>query len=304
MDVILKTNKLTKTYKKENAVDNVSITIERGEIYGFVGKNGAGKTTLIRVICGLANKSSGSYELFGIKDNDKRINKAREKMSGIVEVPALYLNMTAYENLQMQAWICKVKNANEKILELLKLVELDDVPEKKKAKDYSLGMKQRLAVAVALLNDPEFLVMDEPMNGLDPEGIKQLRELLVTLNQRGITILMSSHILGELAKIANKYIFIHKGKLIEEITAQALNDKLENYLEIELNLIENHISILSETLKNIKYDINGNKLKIYGNVEPSTVIMSLTNAGITIKNMHTHDIDVENYFIKLIGGEK
>lgn len=217
MDVILQTKNLTKKYGNKIVVDHVSMTICKGDIYGFIGKNGAGKTTLIRMVCGLAKPTIGNLSLFG----SDHLVENRAKLGTVIESPALFPNMTARENLIVQ---CKLQNITDlrKIDEILELVGLHDT-NKKKAKNFSLGMRQRLAIAIALIGEPELLILDEPTNGLDPEGIKEIRELIVHLNQaRGLTVLISSHILGELSKFATRYGIIHKGKLIEELTEEDL----------------------------------------------------------------------------------
>lgn len=217
MNVILKTSHITKTYNHKPVVDDLSMTIRQGDIYGFIGKNGAGKTTLIRMIAGLAAPSSGSIELFGSSD----LIKERAKIGTVIESPALFPNMTARENLIAQCHIANVKDLRT-VDEILELVGLHHTG-KKKAKNFSLGMRQRLAIAIALIGDPKFLILDEPTNGLDPEGIKEIRDLILHLNQeKQITVLISSHILSELSKFATRYGIIHNGSLIEEFTEEEL----------------------------------------------------------------------------------
>lgn len=217
MDTVLKTTALTKVYNHKTVVNDLSMTIQKGDIYGFIGKNGAGKTTLIRMIAGLAAPTSGSISLF---ESDK-LTAQRAKIGTVIESPALFPNMTARENLITQCKISNVKDLHT-VDEVLKLVGLSDTG-KKKTKNFSLGMRQRLAIAVALIGEPEFLILDEPTNGLDPEGIKEIRELILTLNhKKGITVLISSHILSELSKFATRYGIIHNGCLIEEFTEEEL----------------------------------------------------------------------------------
>ena len=217
MNAVLKTSQLTKTYSSKQVVKELSMTIQQGDIYGFIGKNGAGKTTLIRMIAGLATPSSGSIELFGSSD----LVKERAKIGTVIESPALFPNMTARENLITQCRIANVKDLRV-VDETLELVGLSNTG-KKKAKNFSLGMLQRLAIAIALIGDPEFLILDEPTNGLDPEGIKEIRDLILHLNQKKhITVLISSHILSELSKFATRYGIIHNGSLIEEFTEEEL----------------------------------------------------------------------------------
>lgn len=217
MTAVLRTNHLTKRYNHRAVVNDLSMTIHEGDIYGFIGKNGAGKTTLIRMITGLASPSDGNILLFGSPD----LKEGRAGIGTVIESPALYPGMTARQNLIAQ---CKLQGVHDESQAdaILTLVGLDDTG-KKKAKDFSLGMRQRLAIAIALIGNPKLLILDEPTNGLDPEGIKEVRELILKLNRdRRITVLISSHILGELSKFATRYGIIHHGKLIEEFTENQL----------------------------------------------------------------------------------
>jgi ABC-2 type transport system ATP-binding protein len=215
MEYVLQTKSLTKQYKSFQALSGLSMHVPKGAIYGFVGKNGAGKTTLIRLICGLQEPTSGDYSLYGIDSRDKAITKSRRRMGAVVETPSIYLDMTAEENLKQQYLILGLPSY-EGIPELLKLVGLNNTG-RKKAKHFSLGMKQRLGIAVALCGDPDFLVLDEPVNGLDPQGIVEIRELILKLNrERQITVLISSHILDELSKLATHYGIIDGGHMVKE----------------------------------------------------------------------------------------
>lgn len=220
MSVILRTNHITKRYSHRPVVSDLSMTIHKGDIYGFIGKNGAGKTTLIRMITGLAKPSDGNILLFGKPD----LLEGRARIGTVIESPAFYPGMTARENLITQ---CRLLGINDltQVDDILELVGLDDTG-KKKARNFSLGMRQRLAIALALIGNPELLILDEPTNGLDPEGIKEIRELILRLNkERKITVLISSHILGELSKFATRYGIIHQGKLIEEFTEEELRER-------------------------------------------------------------------------------
>lgn len=243
-EAVLKTNRLTKQYGKVKAVDQVSLTIERGDIFGFIGENGAGKTTFMRMVCGLIYPTGGSLELFGVSA-EKELPKMRRRMGALIEHPAVYPNMTALQNLEVQRRYLEMdfgKEPGKALEELLDLVGLQDAMNKKAGK-FSLGMRQRLGIAIALVGNPEFLILDEPTIGLDPIGVMELRELVLRLNsKRNITILFSSHNLAEMAQIATKYGFLHKGKLLEMVTAQEVkkiceekNMKLESYF-VELLL--------------------------------------------------------------------
>lgn len=298
MDYVLQTNELTKNYSGINVVDKVSLNIKKGEIFGFVGKNGAGKTTFIRLILGLAQPTSGSFKLLG----DDNVQNARKKTGSLIEGPSLYTNMTAYENLDLY---CTMLNADKKSIdEILKVVGLSDTG-KKKAKDFSLGMKQRLGIAMALVGDPEFIILDEPINGLDPTGIIEIRELILNLkNNYGKTIFISSHILGELEKIATCYGIISKGKLIEEITAKELAEKCGTQTVIQTDNPQKAAEIISATFKdaNISFAPDGaiileNKVKNIGELTNT-----LFRSGITVKGIFTQENSAEAYFVRKMEG--
>lgn len=229
MDYVLQTNKLTKKYGKFYALNELNMNVPKGAIYGFIGQNGAGKSTLIRLICGLQEPSKGTYSIYGVKNRRKDIVKVRHRMGAVVETPAIYLDMTAEDNLKQQCLILGLPSYNS-IPEILELVGLSNTG-KKKAKNFSLGMKQRLGIAVALMGNPDFLVLDEPANGLDPYGIIEMRELILKLNREyKITVLISSHILDELSRFATHYGFINHGHMVKEISAAELeNESLEQY---------------------------------------------------------------------------
>ena len=222
MDYVLRTNALSKKYKDYKALNGLSMNVPKGAIYGFVGKNGAGKTTLIRLICGLQEPTSGEYTLYGTRNTDKEILKARRRMGAVVVTPSIYLDMAAEDNLKQQYRILGLPSYDG-LEDILKLVRLDKTG-KKKAKHFSLGMRQRLGIAIALVGDPDFLVLDEPVNGLDPQGIIEMREIILKLNrEQQITVLISSHILDELSRVATHYGFIDKGQMVKEISAKELD---------------------------------------------------------------------------------
>ena len=241
MEVVLSTHNLTKQYRNFKALDHLDMHVEKGSIYGFVGKNGAGKTTLIRVICGLQNPTDGEYTLYGSKNSDRNIVKCRRRMGAVVETPSLYLDMTAEENIRMQYRILGIPSFDG-VEELLKRVDLAGTGGKK-AKNFSLGMRQRLGIAVALAGAPDFLVLDEPANGLDPQGIVEMRELILKLNrEQQITVLISSHILDELSKLATHYGFIDGGRLIKEISAEELEAACRKCVRVKVSDIRIPVS--------------------------------------------------------------
>lgn len=296
---ILTTKGLTKTYRGRNVVNGVNMRVEKGDIYGFIGKNGAGKTTLMKMVCGLTRTSAGDFTLFGSKD----LGAGRKKIGCVIEQPALYPGMSAKENLlyysKMQG--CE-KTTN--VDELLNLVGLPDTG-KKKAKKFSLGMKQRLSIAIALLGDPEFLVLDEPMNGLDPAGIREIRELLLKLHEeKQITILMSSHILGELGKIATKYGIINSGVLVEEFSAKELENRAKHFLHIVVNDSEKAQCILTETcnIMQIK-SLEDGSLCVYEQLENAAMLnQALVQNGVMVSGLTVRGQDVEMYFVNRMGG--
>ena len=234
MEIVLETNNLEKRYKDFRALNHANIHIEKGAIYGLIGKNGAGKTTLIRIICGLQEPTSGSYIIYGKRNNSTDIINARKRMGAIIETPSIYGEMTARDNIILQYKLVGMPEYDG-VNELLKLVGLENTG-KKKAKDFSLGMKQRLGIAIALANNPDFLILDEPINGLDPQGIIEIRELILKLNkEKRITILISSHYLDELSKIATHYGFLDSGSIIQEITSEELMKKMEHKLILKVS---------------------------------------------------------------------
>ncbi|HBJ1652335.1 MULTISPECIES: ATP-binding cassette domain-containing protein [Clostridium] len=294
---------ITKLYKRKRVLDNISINIKKGDIYGLIGKNGAGKTTIIRIISGLVIPNQGQVELFGYSEK-KELIKQRSRIGNLIESPAIYLRMTAKENLELikiQRGIPGTKCINE----ILDLVELKDV-ENKKTKNFSLGMKQRLGIAMALLSHPEFLVLDEPINGLDPIGIKQIRELLLRINkERGTTILVSSHILSELTQISNRYGFIDNGKLVEEITSDELLEKCRNYIHLKVkDSIE--VSVILENDLEIKdYEVFSNDIiRIYDEFDCEKVTLSLAKHNIGVKEIIRKGESLEDYFTNLVGGKE
>lgn len=302
MDFILETNKLEKKYGKNTVLKNLNIHVEKGAIYGLIGKNGAGKTTLIRIICGLQKPTSGTFFIYGVKNNNKKIIKQRKRMGAIIENPAIYLSMSAEDNLKQQYKIVGLPS-NNGLHEILKFVNLDKVG-KKPAKDFSLGMKQRLGIAIALVGNPDFLILDEPINGLDPEGIIEIRELILRLKEeRGITVLLSSHYLDELSKIATHYGFLDKGKIIKEISKKELEEKLRKKIQIKVNNVKECVKIFEEN--NIDYEVNSSEqITIYSKVNISKLAITLSNRNCIIKEFNEKDESLENYYMNLIGGEK
>lgn len=300
MDYILKTTNLKKHYKNFVALNDLTMNVPKGSIYGFVGKNGAGKTTLIRMICGLQTPTFGDFEIYGVNYKDKNISNARKKMGAVVETPSIFFDLTAYENLKMQYDILGIKDYSS-INDLLSLVGLENTG-KKVAKNFSLGMRQRLGIAVALCGNPEFLVLDEPINGLDPEGIVEIRNLIKKLNkEKNITILISSHILDELSRIATHYGFIVDGKIIKEMSSE----EFENDCKKSISIITDKKleKVLEENNYNYKL-ISNNSANIYGDIEITPLVLALHNEGISVKKISENEENLEHYFFSLLGGKK
>ena len=300
MDYVLQTDSLTKTYKTTKALDRLTMNVERGAIYGFVGRNGAGKTTLIRLICGLQLPTEGSFTLYGCPNTGREITKARRRMGAVVETPSIYLSMTAEENLKQQYQILGLPSC-EGVGELLELVRLQNTG-RKKARDFSLGMRQRLGIAVALAGDPDFLILDEPANGLDPQGIVEIRELILRLNrERQITVLISSHILDELSRLATHYGFIDGGRMVREISAKDLEASCRKCLRLTVSDARPLTAALDKM--GLEYSIRSDtEADVYGAPSVTELTLALHAAGCEIKNIREHDESLESYYMNLVGG--
>lgn len=299
MEYVLETVGLKKQYGHFTALNDVALRIPRGAIYGFVGRNGAGKTTLIRLICGLQQPTSGSYTLFGKPNTSRDIRESRKRMGAVVETPSVYLGMTAEENLKEQYRVLGLPSF-ESIPELLKLVGLENTGSKK-ARNFSLGMKQRLGIAIALAGNPDFLVLDEPANGLDPQGIIEMRELILKLNrERHITVLISSHILDELSRLATHYGFIDGGTILKEITAQELEADCRKCICVTVD----HNNALCPTLDKLGLEyriLSETEAEIYDQPVITDLVQALAEKGCAILSIREREESLENYFINLIG---
>ena len=305
MEYVLQTFGLTKRYKRHIAVNGVDMNIAKGDIYGFVGENGSGKTTIIRLITGLIYPHSGSFELFGIKNTSTEICKARMGVGAIVETPSIYQNMSAYNNLKMQSVILGIDDDN-KIREVLTEVGLLELyNEKKHVSNFSLGMRQRLGIAMALLGDPQFLILDEPMNGLDPAGIVEIRELILKLNrERGITFLISSHILTELSLVATKYGIISKGRLIKEISAAQLREECGKITVIEADDVTALSQVLTKLIPENNITYIGGGARILGDIDLNLVLGAIIGAGLKILSVNCSESSIEDYYLSVIGGAR
>lgn len=300
--VVLKTYNITKKYGEQLAVDNVNMTIKKGDIYGFIGQNGAGKTTLIRLITGLIHKSGGEIELLGANEENE-LNKARTMVGSLIETPSFYTNMTARENLEVSRLVRNIPG-KKCIDEVLELVGLKDV-EKKKVKNFSLGMRQRLGIANALMGNPKLLILDEPINGLDPMGIVEIRELLKKINkEKDMTILISSHILSELSELATTYGIISNGKLIEEITDKQLSEKCRQYIDLRVDDTARAVILLERELGISDYEVlEDSNIKVFSNLDNVGEINSLlSRSGIIVESISVKGENLEEYFMNKVGG--
>lgn len=299
MQYVLETNALTKRYKNFTALNGLTMHIPKGSIYGFVGRNGAGKTTLIRLICGLQEPDSGSYRIYGIKNTDPQIVRSRRRMGAVVETPSIYLDMNARDNIRQQYQILGIPSENE-IDELLQLVGLSDTGNKK-AKNFSLGMRQRLGIAIALAGNPDFLVLDEPVNGLDPQGIIEIRELILKLNQQhGITILISSHILDELARLATNYGFIDGGHLLKEMSAEELEKHCRKCIRAEVSSTKTLACVLDE-MKLEYHIVNEHTADIFAELSITKLVETLAGSNCEIYSLKDCEESLESFYMNLVG---
>lgn len=300
MEYAVTTSALGKQYGDFQALKGLTMHIPKGAIYGIVGKNGAGKTTLIRLLAGLQRPSSGEYMLYGVPHTSKEIAKVRRRMGAVVEAPSVYQDMTAADNLKQQYRILGLPSF-EGITELLALVGLSDTG-KKKVKNFSLGMRQRLGIAIALAGDPDFLVLDEPANGLDPQGIVEIRELILKLNrERQITVLLSSHILDELSRLATHYGFIDKGRMVKEISAEELEDACRKCTRVEVTDTK-ALSRVLETM-GMEYEIRSEReADIFAKVNVTKLVFALRAEGCDLLDITKREESLESYYINLVGG--
>lgn len=299
-EYLLSTKGLSKCFGHHKAVDHVNLHIRKGAIYGFIGRNGAGKTTCLKMISGLAEPTEGEIEIFGYKRND--LKQMRSRIGCLIEAPGLYENMTAYENIKTKCLFCGIhqKGYIEDILEIIGLSHTG----KKKAKHFSLGMKQRLGIGLALVGEPDLLVLDEPINGLDPQGIAEVRDTLSRLQQeRNLTILISSHILEELSKLATDYGIIHNGTLLQELTREELMRRCSERIEIVLDEPRRAVPIL-DRLGFTQYQVtDSSHIQVYERLLESAMLnMELSKAGILVKSITITNEELETYFLNLTGG--
>ena len=299
-EILLGTRDLTKQFGRQKAVDRVSLHIRKGAIYGFIGRNGAGKTTFLRMISGLAKPDSGEIEMFGYRG--KELKEIRSRVGCLIEGPGIYGSMTAAENLEVK---CRLTGIRRKgyVEELLQIVGLSQTV-RKKAKHFSMGMRQRLGIALALVGEPDLLVLDEPINGLDPQGIAEIRDMVLRLNEeRNMTMIISSHILEELSKIATDYGIIHQGALIKEMTREELMRRCSERIEIQLEEPEKALPVLDAMGFHAYQVADKNHIHVFERLEESAALnMELAKAGVAVTSLSITSEDLETYFLNLTGG--
>lgn len=302
--IILEVQALTKIYKQTTVLDHVNLKIEKGKIYGFIGQNGAGKTTFLRLITGLAFPTSGTLTLWG-KSGTSQLQEQRKRIGCMIETPALFPNLTTYHNMEIQRIQRGIPDKSV-IKNCLHIVGLTDI-EKKCVRNFSLGMRQRLGIAVALLNTPEFLILDEPINGLDPTGIVEIRNLLKLLNKEyGMTILVSSHILEELYQTASEFILINKGKIIEKISNHELNERCKRHIAIKAADLQETLLVLEEKLHTDNFQLMPDGvIRLYDYLDDiEKVACVFAEAHILITGLSVSGDTLEDYFLSKVGEVK
>ena len=301
MKDLIVTQNLTKMYGDKAAVSSMDMHVKQGDIYGFIGRNGSGKSTTLKMLCGLAFPTQGSIRVFGQSLSRESV---RKRIGVLIESPGLEGGRSAYENMYLKASLMGIVDPDKEIRELLTLTGLN--PDNKNlVKRYSMGMKQRLGIAMALLGGPDLLILDEPINGLDPEGMNQLRSLLVDLNQKkGVTILVSSHILGELSKMATRYGIIKDGCLVKEISKEELSAECKDYLYLKTSDSKMAAVLLEEKLRIRNYEVRPEgEIRIYQKADSGQITTVMTSAGISVFAIYGHQQDLEGYFLDLMGKE-
>lgn len=300
MEYLLSTDCLTKKFKKQTAVDNISLHIRRGEIYGLIGKNGAGKTTFLKMICGLSTPTNGDICFLGYCGSER--GKVISRIGALIEAPGLYSDMSAYDNLKLKC-ICVGIHKPGYIENILDIVGLSDVG-KKKVGHFSLGMKQRLGIGMALVGEPDLLVLDEPINGLDPKGIAEVREILLQLNkERNLTIIVSSHILEELYKIATNYAIIDKGQMIKELSREELEATCREHIEIKMENPNLALPVLDDLKFKDYRVVDEHTIHIFERLEESgKITMELSRKNIYIQSVYVTNESIEDYFLRVTGG--
>lgn len=300
MDVV-ETYGLMKTFGGKTAVDHFDMHVNHGDIYGFVGRNGAGKTTVMRMLAGLAEPSGGEVRVFGTSPREAGTSR---RIGVLIEAPGLYGTMSAYDNMMLKALALGLVDPKAKVRDLLEFTGLGQVG-KKKTKQFSMGMKQRLGLALALLGDPDLLLLDEPLNGLDPEGAREIRRLIMQLNdQRGITVVISSHVLEQLGKMATRYGVIREGHMVRELTAADVDQECSDFLQVEAANPTLALAVLQERFPNLRFQsMPDASIRVFGAADAGAVGATLNEQGIAVQGLYAHKRDLEEFFVEMMGAE-
>lgn len=300
MDVV-ETYGLMKTFGGKTAVDHFDMHVNQGDIYGFVGRNGAGKTTVMRMLAGLAEPSGGEVRVFGTSPREAGTSR---RIGVLIEAPGLYGTMSAYDNMMLKALALGLVDPKAKVRDLLEFTGLGQVG-KKKTKQFSMGMKQRLGLALALLGDPDLLLLDEPLNGLDPEGAREIRRLIMQLNdQRGITVIISSHVLEQLGKMATRYGVIREGHMVRELTAADVDQECSDFLQVEAANPTLALAVLQERFPNLRFQsMPDASIRVFGAADAGAVGATLNEQGIAVQGLYAHKRDLEEFFVEMMGAE-
>ena len=298
---VIETCGLQKAYGSKLAVDQFDMHVAQGDIYGFVGRNGAGKSTVMKMLSGLAEPTGGDIRLFG---SEGGADEAHRRMGVLIEAPGLFASMTAYDNMMMKALALGLVDPKRKVESLLSFVGLASAG-KKKTKHFSMGMKQRLGLGLALLGDPDLLLLDEPLNGLDPEGAREIRELIMRLNaERGITVVISSHVLEQLGRMATRYGVIREGRMVRELTSEEVDQECSDYLQLAAADPTRSLAVLQERFPAVRFQaMPDGSIRIFGAVDAGAIGQVLNDAGIAVQGLYAHRRDLEEFFVGLMGAD-
>lgn len=302
MEYILTTENLTKAYGPTIAANNISLNIKKGEVYGLIGRNGAGKTTILKMLCGLSTPTSGSFTFMGKTGSE--LAKFKSKIGSLIETPSLFPKMSAFQNVKLKCIAFGI-NDDKYVESLLEQVGLSNVG-KKNARSFSLGMKQRLGIALALVGDPEFIILDEPINGLDPQGIAEMRAIIHRLSkERGMTVIVSSHILDELVKVADSFAIINGGKLLDEFSSEELSKRCSKHVLLRATDSKKAVEVLSSMGINGCVAINEQELKITSEIEDSSkIVEKLVTGGVGVYELAFKQMTLEEYYLNCTGGNE
>lgn len=298
---VIETSGLTKAFGGKMAVDQFDMHVGQGDIYGFIGRNGAGKSTVMRMLAGLAEPTGGEMRVFGSSPCEAG---ASRRIGALIESPGLYGSMSATDNLMMKALALGLADPKDKVRDLLDLTGLGSVGSKA-TKNFSMGMKQRLGLALALLGSPDLLLLDEPLNGLDPEGAREIRRLIMRLNdERGITVVVSSHVLEQLGKMATRYGVIREGRMVRELTAAEVDQECSDFLQLEAANPALALAVLQERFAGLRFQsMPGGTIRLFGGADAGAVGAALNEEGIAIRGLYAHRRDLEEFFVEMMGAE-